>query len=50
MKIYNNPRIRFHAVKASDVISTSEIPLGDDVEEIPTEAPLRTRDEDWANY
>ena len=47
-KKYLNPIIRLHDVHPSDVIVTSEIPIGDDAGEISTDAPRRNSD--WSDY
>ena len=47
-KTYLIPIIRLHDVHPSDVIVTSEIPIGEDAGEISTDAPRRNSD--WSDY
>jgi|GEM_PF-4863301 len=48
-KTYSNPIIRLHAVHPSNVIVTSDnIPIGDDQGEVSTDAPRRS--DDWSDY
>jgi len=47
-KEYKYPAIRIHDVKAANIITTSDIPFGEDVEEGSTDAPRRG--EGWQGY
>ena len=47
-KKYSNPIIRLHNVHVSNIIATSDIKLGDDVNETTTHAPRQNGD--WAEY
>ncbi len=48
-KTYIIPIVRLHDVHASDVIITSDnVPIGDDVNETSTDAPRRASD--WSDY
>ena len=47
-KTYIVPIVRLHAVHPSNVIVTSEIPIGGDQGEVSTEAPRRS--DDWSDY
>lgn len=47
-KKYSNPTIRLHDVHKSDVIATSDVPIGGDESETTTEAPRRSGD--WSDY
>ncbi|MBR3026569.1 MAG: hypothetical protein IKH58_00355 [Bacteroidales bacterium] len=48
-KTYIIPVIRLHAVQTSNIIVTSDnIPIGDDQGEVSTDAPRRS--DDWSDY
>lgn len=47
-KKYTNPTIRLHDVHPSDLIVTSDVPIGGDQDETTTEAPRRN--DDWSDY
>ena len=48
-KTYIIPVIRLHAVQISNIIVTSDnIPIGDDQGEVSTDAPRRS--DDWSDY
>ena len=48
-KTYIIPIIRLHAVHPSNIIVTSDnIPIGDDQGEVSTDAPRRN--DDWSDY
>lgn len=47
-KKYSNPIIRLHNVHSSNIIVTSEIGIGDDVNETTTQAPRHNGD--WEEY
>ena len=47
-KKYSNPIIRLHNVHVSNIIATSDIKLGDDMNETTTQAPRQNGD--WAEY
>lgn len=48
-KTYIIPIIRLHAVQTSNIIVTSDnIPIGDDQGEVSTDAPRRS--DDWSDY
>lgn len=48
-KTYITPIVRLHAVQTSNIIVTSDnIPIGDDQGEVSTDAPRRN--DDWSDY
>lgn len=47
-KKYLNPIIRLHVVRSSNIIVTSDVPIGDDVNETSTEAPRHNGE--WSEY
>lgn len=47
-KKYLNPIIRLHNVHVSNIIATSDLKIGDDVNETTTQAPRQNGD--WAEY
>ena len=48
-KQYFSPRCQFHKVRAASVIGTSDIPIGEDVDQGKAEAP-RCSGSDWSDY
>jgi len=49
-KQYQTPRCLLHRVRNAEVIITSEIPLGADVEQGHAEAPPYRQGSDWEDY
>jgi len=47
-KEYINPTLRFFNVTANDIVTTSDIGIGDDISEGSTEAPRRPNA--WSEY
>ena len=47
-KTYSYPIIRLHDVHHTEIIITSDIPIGDDQGEVSTDAPRRS--DDWSDY